>query len=98
MGLVIPSIGTNKVIFLHPNQPGFSRSHESGSIPLRVLHSGEVPALRKRSIWPATCASRDKPHDTIISREVIYHIHGGGFISMSSASHQNYTRQWAKQL
>lgn len=29
---------------------------------------------------------------------VIYHIHGGGFISMSSYIHQTYTRIWANNL
>jgi len=29
---------------------------------------------------------------------VILHIHGGGFVAMSSASHQAYTRQWANSL
>ncbi|CAD8175930.1 unnamed protein product [Paramecium octaurelia] len=29
---------------------------------------------------------------------IIVHIHGGGFISMSSFSHQSYTRKWANQL
>ena len=28
---------------------------------------------------------------------IIVHIHGGGFISMSSRSHQTYTRKWAKE-
>lgn len=31
-------------------------------------------------------------------KEVVIHIHGGGFVSMSSGSHQNYTRRWAKSL
>jgi len=29
---------------------------------------------------------------------IILHIHGGGFVAMSSASHQAYTRQWAKKV
>lgn len=29
---------------------------------------------------------------------VVLHIHGGGFVAMSSCSHQTYTRQWAKQV
>jgi hormone-sensitive lipase len=29
---------------------------------------------------------------------VIIHIHGGGFVSMSSASHRNYLYRWAKAL
>lgn len=29
--------------------------------------------------------------------EIIVHIHGGGFVSMSSNAHQNVTRGWAKE-
>ena len=32
------------------------------------------------------------------SDSIIIHIHGGGFIAMSSRSHQTYTRKWANQL
>lgn len=32
------------------------------------------------------------------SDTILIHIHGGGFISMSSGSHQNYTRVWANKL
>ena len=32
------------------------------------------------------------------SEAIIIHIHGGGFISMSSRSHQTYTRKWANIL
>jgi hormone-sensitive lipase len=31
-------------------------------------------------------------------KAVIFHIHGGGFISMSSFIHQSYTRTWANEL
>jgi hormone-sensitive lipase len=31
-------------------------------------------------------------------KAVIFHIHGGGFISMSSFIHQTYTRKWANDL
>jgi hormone-sensitive lipase len=31
-------------------------------------------------------------------KAVIFHIHGGGFISMSSFIHQTYTRRWANNL
>jgi hormone-sensitive lipase len=31
-------------------------------------------------------------------KAVILHVHGGGFISMSSASHQTYTRVWANEI
>lgn len=31
-------------------------------------------------------------------KAIILHIHGGGFISMSSFIHQTYTRKWANEL
>jgi hormone-sensitive lipase len=30
--------------------------------------------------------------------KVVIHIHGGGFVAMSSGSHQNYSRIWANEL
>lgn len=38
------------------------------------------------------------PNSGIEKDTLIIHIHGGGFISMSSASHQSYTRGWAKSM
>jgi len=29
---------------------------------------------------------------------LVIHVHGGGFVSMSSGSHQSYTRMWANEL
>jgi hormone-sensitive lipase len=28
----------------------------------------------------------------------VIHVHGGGFVAMSSRAHQNYLRKWAKML
>lgn len=33
-----------------------------------------------------------------IQNALVIHVHGGGFVSMSSGSHQNYTRVWANEL
>jgi hormone-sensitive lipase len=44
----------------------------------------------------------DPKHSNISTQnsmeKIIIHIHGGGFISMSSGSHQIYTRKWANSL
>lgn len=37
-------------------------------------------------------------HATNTIDKLIIHIHGGGFVAMSSSSHQNYTRIWANEL
>ena len=36
--------------------------------------------------------------NSLSSTTAILHIHGGGFISMSSFIHQTYTRLWANNL
>lgn len=38
-----------------------------------------------------------KPYEDGING-VIFHIHGGGFVAMSSATHRNHTIRWAKAL
>ncbi len=40
------------------------------------------------------CSNKPK----YVPDKLVFHIHGGGFISMSSFIHQIYTRAWAKQL
>lgn len=37
-------------------------------------------------------------HQNTTRNALIIHIHGGGFIAMSSSSHENYTRKWANKL
>ena len=29
---------------------------------------------------------------------ILFHMHGGGFVSQTSKSHQSYLKMWAKQL
>jgi acetyl esterase/lipase len=33
-----------------------------------------------------------------LEKAVVLHVHGGGFVAMSSGSHQTYTRRWANEL
>ena len=45
------------------------------------------------------CGSADnREEDPIQNSTVILHMHGGGFIALSSRSMQSYTRQWARSL
>jgi hormone-sensitive lipase len=37
-------------------------------------------------------------HHKVSSKAIVIHVHGGGFVAMSSGSHQSYTRMWANDL
>lgn len=50
--------------------------------------------IRKRSIIEKLFSSKPETYFD----KLIIHIHGGGFVAMSSRSHQNYTRVWANAV
>ena len=54
-------------------------------VPIRIICKEKLPFLRKSS----------SPTDFKFDR-VLIHFHGGGFIAMSTRSHQVYLRKWAK--
>lgn len=33
-----------------------------------------------------------------MSSSIIFHLHGGGFVSQTSLSHSTYLKQWAKEV
>ena len=93
--MVIKSIHFNKVLYvpktashvLSPYEllgtpPKLSLVHFEDSVMFRVLSTENPPMFSKTP--------------TKIQNKLIFHIHGGGFISMSSASHQVYTRIWSR--
>lgn len=57
-----------------------------------VLRSQEPQNLVFKLIKSVISPRRQKANALII------HVHGGGFVSMSSGSHQTYTRLWANEL
>ena len=65
------------------------------------LNSGEDSRIPKFStscfcLPPRPIAIPKQATNTV--DKLIIHIHGGGFVAMSSSSHQNYTRIWANEL
>lgn len=86
----MPSINYHSKVFIRESNGtydySFKRQHES-DIKIRVLSKTEL----FRSDQKAGEERREYS-------QCILHIHGGGFIAMSSASHQCYTREWANQL
>lgn len=64
-------------------------------VQVRVLSPFDLPMayVNQRQCWGFCCGELVPPGRPL--KQLILHFHGGGFISMSSASHQNYTRRWA---
>jgi len=64
-------------------------------VQVRLLSPFDLPLAyaAQRQWWQMCCGELIHPGKTL--NQLILHFHGGGFISMSSASHQNYTRRWA---
>ena len=74
--------------FLDPEKrklAGFDLKKSDDKIPIRIL--ANFPVFTSGHI----------ESNSSETRKVVFHIHGGGFIAMSSRSHQNYTRRWAKE-
>jgi acetyl esterase/lipase len=68
--------------------------HENGkTFSARLITSKSLP------IWKSDAApSSSSSSSTLTSpNTLVVHFHGGGFIAMSSYSHQEYTRKWAQQ-
>jgi hormone-sensitive lipase len=96
-----PSIEVSTVVFL-PRVYGEDHStkhfsldwdHLPSKVPVRLI--SDVPIKRLAEFDPVNCCQAPKSPQFF---ELVIHIHGGGFVSMSSASHQSYTRKWAKVL
>jgi hormone-sensitive lipase len=81
-----------------PCETAYSLTPVADFVQVRLLcHSYLITKPKERSgVWCWT--SRDKKIRGTAITTVIFHVHGGGFISMSSNAHQNYSRRWARDL
>lgn len=105
LSTLLPEISENTIIYIPRSFPSFSTSAPSSTppdfsytaqadyIPVRVLNSHLLLTQPSESFC---CGTREKPAKR--PRKIIFHIHGGGFISQSSNSHQMVTRRWAEDL
>ena len=82
---LFPEVTTNNLEALEKN-PEFLLSYIKDYVPVRVLSKFQIPKLKSKEPGSTVC------------EKLIIHVHGGGFISMSSFSHQLYLRSWANRL
>jgi len=63
-------------------------------VRIRVLSSQQLPyhaSIQNRLKWFFNFGKKQLD-------QIVIHVHGGGFIAMTSRSHQTYTRRWANLL
>ena len=58
---------------------------------------GSDPTPRKANLLEKMLGKEYDPNDPTFNGLVV-HIHGGGFVAMSSKSHQTYSRRWANMI
>ena len=63
------------------------RISSADRVPVRIIYSGKV-----------VLADESQPMDAPVIDTAVAHMHGGGFIALSSCTMQSYTRKWANQL
>eukprot|EP00730_Choanoeca_flexa_P002427 TRINITY_DN11047_c0_g1_i4.p1 TRINITY_DN11047_c0_g1~~TRINITY_DN11047_c0_g1_i4.p1 ORF type:complete len:836 (+),score=162.49 TRINITY_DN11047_c0_g1_i4:312-2510(+) len=72
-----------------------------GVIQVRLLsykrHEGQAKPKNSKS-EPSSAETETGRHTQPPSSRLLVHIHGGGFLSNSSKSHEVYLRDWAKEL
>lgn len=71
-------------------------SEKSGYVKIKLLHTSTISTeWENKHPGLFSCCSNRANH----TRDaLIIHIHGGGFVAMSSTSHENYLRKWCKSL
>lgn len=69
------------------------------SLPTSHLGVGPVTARLLSSVRrEGMIGERNKKHIHALSKSLIFHCHGGGFVAQSSKSHEVYLREWAARL
>lgn len=84
----------------------FKECNDNSKICIRLISWQKLPNKPKQlnknpskiEEFFTNLINKPRKESFCFSDSIIIHIHGGGFIAMSSRSHQTYTRKWANQL
>ena len=86
-------VATNRMIFICRESSRVSYKPETATIPVRVV-SAQPLTFSKSSPSSLFSSSTPVPSDCPRPTKVVLHMHGGGFISMSSGGHLPYLQKW----
>ena len=92
--LVIRGIRFNQVLYLPRTASGVLEEYNELQVSPKCELGYSQDAVKVRLL----SMDRLVPKGQKLHNKVIIHVHGGGFISMSTESHQVYTNVWARDL
>lgn len=97
-------IKVNRLITIPPEpleMESISVANEFIQIPVPSSHLG-VGSVTARLLSnvrrEGMIGERNKKHIHPLSKSLVFHCHGGGFVAQSSKSHEIYLREWAARL
>jgi hormone-sensitive lipase len=67
-------------------------------VKIKLLSHNAFYIPRFKSNWNFNLFNCCANERNFTRNSLIIHVHGGGFVSMSSSSHENYLRKWCKEL
>ncbi|EGR30114.1 hypothetical protein IMG5_141700 [Ichthyophthirius multifiliis] len=90
---------TNQDILQQQNQPKFEiiRINDEENFYKKQLFKFNKQKIQIR-ILSSHKLVKPNSQTTKFFNKIILHVHGGGFVSMGTRSHQTYTRKWANKL
>lgn len=106
---LLPDIALSKKVYIPREMdmmevPGENRgdilsesNDEREHVAIRVISPFPIPRLQAPPVpsnWVLCCPTPDT-EDSSPPTSIILHIHGGGWMTMSSHTHENHTRKWA---
>ena len=93
MKFSLPKIKTSKTILIEKLEPSISNLIKDSNLnennKKTTFENEQKEKIKALYLNCENCTNRNT---------IIFHIHGGGFISMSPYVHQNYLRKWSNKL
>ncbi|KAL4445039.1 hypothetical protein ABPG74_018767 [Tetrahymena malaccensis] len=73
----------------------FDKSNKQ-SIKVTILSN--IPLIARKTVGKSNDQYQPKKNGPKLVQDIIYHIHGGGWVGLNTLSHEMYTRKWANDL
>ena len=88
----LSNLASNEVTSQIPRKENYKVAQDPGDNYVAIRIISAIPLVQLSPEYGKLSPTPPKPE------KIIFHVHGGAFVSLSSYSHQNYTRRWANEI